>query len=88
MTREKFEEIFKEGKTDFVKHEKLGESTLAGLNIIAKYLPNSGIECADHDIIYASDIDTLIKAGITETDVITLRELNWIIQDDYLASYV
>ena len=89
MTRERFEEIFEKTETDFKKHEKLGDSTLAGLNIIAKYFPRNAIQGADHDILYSAGVDKLIDAGITEEDVILLAELNFIIHDgDYIASYV
>jgi len=89
MTRERFEEIFEKTDTDFKKHKKLGDHTLAGLNIISKYIPNYVICGADHDILYSVNIDELIKAGIVEEDVILLRELNFIINGgDYLASYV
>jgi hypothetical protein len=89
MTRERFDEIFETVETNFEKHEKLGESTVAGLIILAKYLPKSGVTGADHDIIYACNIDDLIEAGITEEDTIILKELNWMIQDGvYLASFV
>ena len=63
---------------------------LQGLQIIANYMPGKRlIEGADHDIIYSVDIDTLIDAGITVSDVIMLGNYNWHVADEeYLANYV
>jgi hypothetical protein len=80
MERERFEEIMKDEDIDTVFPEN--ENALAGLNLIAKYLPKSGVEAAGHDIIYAADIDKIVKAGITEEDAIKLRSWNWMIDKD------
>ncbi len=84
ITREKFEEIM-----DFTELEFDGDNAFDGLVLIKKYMPTDDVICgADHDIIYSVDIDQLIKAGITEEDVIKLAKLNWMIRDDYMACFV
>ena len=66
------------------------DNALIGLNIIAKYLPYSGVQAAEHDIIYACDVEELVNAGLTEEDARRLRDINWMIDDDSdcLACYV
>ncbi len=88
VTRERFEELFEITKSALSDYE--GDNALLGLIIINKYLPKMGIEAAEHDIIYSGDVDELIKAGITEEDVITLRRLNWMIDEfnEGLACFV
>lgn len=88
MDIKRFEEIMKDSTIGIIFREGDKDQTLIGLNIIAKYLPESGIEGADHDIIYSVDCINLVEAGITEEDTIKLREMNWMIKDDYLACYV
>lgn len=92
MTREEFIEIMdadREYGPNSVFSNLSVDSTLAGLNVIAKYLPSKGVEGADHDIIYACDIDELVEAGITRDDALYLRQLSWMLQDDeYLACSV
>lgn len=89
ITRERFEELF-EGKSALSEQAGLRDNALLGLIIINKYLPKMGVEAAEHDIIYSGAVDELIKAGITEEDVITLRRLNWMIDefDEGLACFV
>ena len=90
MTEERFIAIFED-------EEKAGDllckietnNALDGLLIIKKYLPNSGIEGAEHDQIYATNISELIEAGITEDDVVMLNRLNWVVEDEtYLSCFV
>jgi hypothetical protein len=84
MTPEKFIELM---EIDNVGKWE-GDNAYKGLQIIAKYTDNI-VQGAGHDIIYSENIDTLIENGITEEDVIALRELNWMIYEcDYLACYV
>lgn len=85
MDRERFEKIM-EGDSNMNKFD--GCRALLGLNLIAKYLPKSGIGCASHDIIYACGVDELLEAGITEEDAIMLRDMNWMIDEDSLAKFV
>jgi len=85
MKREDFE-IIMDGERDLVSCE--GDNAFLGLQIIVKYLPKSGVEGADHDIIYSADVDKLLEAGLTEDDAIQLRKLNWIISEDCLACFV
>jgi len=86
MTEERFKELFEETGGALSEYE--GDSAFLGLVIINKYLPRIGVEGADHDIIYSSNVNTLIEAGITEEDVITLRKLNWMIEMEHLACFV
>jgi hypothetical protein len=69
-----------------------GDNAFQGLQIIAKYIdPNKTdiITGASHDVIYSVSIISIIKAGITEEDVIKLKKLNWMLEDaDYLACFV
>ena len=90
MNREQFEKIMND---DDNGGSKLGtikdDNAFLGLQIIRKYLPQSGIEGADHDIIWSVDVDKLINAGITEKDAIELRALNWMIEGyGYMACFV
>lgn len=85
MNRERFEEIM-DGESDLSKFDKC--TALLGLNLIAKYLPKSGIGGASHDEIYACGVDELLEAGLTEEDAIVLRDMNWMIDEDSLAKFV
>ena len=83
MTKERFIELMNgdSGKWD-------GDNAYQGLQIIAKYT-NNLIQGAEHDVIWSEDINKLIEAGITEEDVMELRRLNWMIEDEsYLACFV
>ena len=87
ITEERFLEIMNDESTQTNFPE--GDNALMGLNIIAKYLPNKGIEGADHDVIYSVDIDEIVNAGITEEDTKKLKEINWGIEDgSYLSCFV
>ena len=84
---EDFEKIMKDDITETVfLMDK--DNALMGLKIIEKYLPQSGIEGAQHDIIYSVEAEELAKAGITIEDSRKLRELNWMIEEGCLACYV
>jgi hypothetical protein len=84
LERAKFEEIM-EGDNPGTWE---GENGFQGLLIITKYLPKSGIEAAQHDIIYSASVQEILDAGLTEEDAIKLRNFNWMIQEDSLACYV
>jgi hypothetical protein len=88
MIYEEFENII-DRDFDF-KRLPNDDNAFLGLQIIRKYLPTKGIEGADHDIIWSVDVDELCAAGITEEDVETLRDLNWMIDTEHgcLACYV
>lgn len=77
MTEKRLAEIMESD----VKSDWEGCNALTGLNIIAKYLPKSGIEGADHDIIFAATVNDILEAGLTEEDAIKLRTLNWMIDE-------
>lgn len=80
MTRERFIEIMEDEDIKHVRPD--GDTALAGLNLIAKYLPKKGVEAAEHDIIYSVDVDDIVEAGITEEDVVQLRTWNWMYDED------
>ena len=83
MTEERFIEIM-EGNSGNWK----GDNAYQGLQILSKYT-NDLIQGAEDDMIHSENINTLIEAGITEEDVIKLRELNWMVEDEmYLACFV
>lgn len=83
MTEERFIEIMEGDSGDWE-----GDNAYQGLQILSKYTSNL-IQGARHDAIYSENIDTLIEAGITEEDVIKLRDLNWMVEDEmYLACFV
>ena len=90
ISEEDFEKIFDDENAFDSKYfsEFKGDNALAGLKIIEKYLPLSGIEGAEHDIIYAAPFEELIEAGITKEDAIELRKLNWMIEDECMACFV
>lgn len=84
MDRQRFEEIMDgDSQGEFERCR-----ALLGLNLIAKYIPESGIGAAEHDIIYACGVDELLEAGLTEADAIQLRDMNWMIDEDSLAKFV
>ena len=64
------------------------DNALMGLNIIAKYIPKAGVEAASHDMICGESVENLVKAGITEADVIELRSINWMLYEDSFAYFV
>jgi hypothetical protein len=66
----------------------VGCNALEGLKIINSIMPNRGISGAGHDVIYSASIYEIIEAGITEEQVLKLRELNWMIDEDSLACFV
>ncbi len=83
---ESFEEILADDEAPRVDYA--GCNVLLGLEIVAKYLPKEGIVAADHDIVYSVEAEELVTAGISVNDAITLRNLNWTVQDGILAIYV
>lgn len=87
MTLEEFEEIMEDESIKTIIMEIEEDSALAGLNIIAKYLPKKGVCGADHDVIYGACASDLAP-HISKEDAIKLKELNWMIEDDYLQSFV
>lgn len=81
----KFEKFFDEDK--FFDVESNG--VVKGLQIMQKYIPSADIEGAEHDLIYSVSVKELVKAGITEDDVVKLRNLGWHIHGgEYMAKYV
>ena len=79
MTEEKFLSIMED---ESIETDWRGCNATQGLLIMQKYLPEKGIAGAGHDAIWGSNIEDLIDAGITEEDVIKLRKLNWMVEDD------
>jgi len=84
MELSEFNKIFENEDTEWE-----GDNAIQGLLIIQKYIPNKGIEAAEHDIIYSVSADDLVEAGITTEDAESLRKLNWMIYDGfYMACFV
>ncbi len=80
MTKEELKVIMS-GDSDFDAYK--GKSrVILGLNLITKYIPDPDIS-PDHDIIYACDVDELIKAGLTEADAVELRKMNWMVDSEF-----
>lgn len=73
---------------DFPYVPSVGCKVFCGLKIITKYLPNAGIEAADHDIVWSVSFDDIVKANITVADSLKLRLLRWHEDDDGLAAFV
>ncbi len=88
MTLEEFKKIMNDDDIKTIIFKIEYDSTLVGLNLMAKYLPKNCIQGADHDVLYGAVAEDLIKAGLTRDDAIKLKELNWMIEDDCLQSFV
>ena len=92
MNKERFLEIIKDTENKIKCDLLMSESkcnVLRGLNIIAKYLPDSGVGLASHDVILACSVDALLAAGITAEDAIILRRLNWGVNgDEWLHCFI
>jgi hypothetical protein len=85
MNYDQVEEIFQD---ESIKRD-LPFSVFLGLEILRKYIPNADIAAAAHDIIYCSvDVEQACNAGITKEDIINLRRMNWIIDEDCFAKFV
>jgi len=87
MKRDEFIKIFEESDGGLL-HKLNDCNVFVGLQVIREYIPNAGIEGANHDIIYSVDIDKLIKAGIHRKDAEYLGKINWMIEEDSMACYV
>jgi len=91
MTKEQFLEILEtetEHEKDY-KPTKPCDEALRGLNVMAKYIKGNVIMGADHDVIYSVEVQVLVDAGITEEDVVTIRNSMWWSEDgDYLQHFV
>lgn len=85
MNAERFSEIM-DADVCSRRYDKC--TALLGLQIISKYLPNSGIGAASHDQIFACGVDEIVAAGITEEDAIQLRDMNWMIDEESLSKFV
>jgi len=86
VTREELNEVM-DGKSDLSRF-KDRNTALLGLNLIARYLPKSGVEAANHDVIYSVSVDELLEAGLTKEDAKELRDMNWMIEEDHFACFV
>jgi len=86
MDRRRFEEIMDNGDAF---PENYVDNAFEGLQLIKKYLPEvTLITGASHEIIYSVTVNELLKADITEEDVFKLRDMNWMIENDYLACFI
>ncbi len=86
MDIEELKDIFEQTESDISNLK--GDNAFIGLEIIKKYSPDSLIEGAGHDVIYSIDIEMALK--ISRDDLIKLRELNWMFDEesDCLACFV
>jgi len=85
MDEEKLIEIFENTESEFS-----GDNIFLGLQIIAKYIDPTKkiiVGAAGHDIIYATDVEDIINAGLTIEDAVKLAKLNWMIEEDCLAHF-
>ena len=66
------------------------DNAFLGLEIIRKYCPKSGIDGAEHDIIYSVGVNELLNAHITKKDAEKLKQLNWMLEEsgNFLAHFV
>jgi hypothetical protein len=80
MTEEEFVAILAP-EEDYV-HSGSKSPIFDGLVIMRKYLPNADIEWAGHEEVAGPDIKDLVKAGITEADILALRSHGWSIDED------
>lgn len=85
---ERFKEIMEEDTVG--SWDRKGCDIFNGLKIISRYIPDAFlIVAAEHDIIYSVEVQELLDAGIKETDITQLSELNWHVSEfDSLAHYV
>jgi len=85
MDFHRFIEIIQASPIDDIR-EFSGCDVYNGLTVIRKYLPKAGIEAAEHDKVYSTDIKSLIEAGIIDADVVRLRQYGWMVEDDECLS--
>jgi len=89
MTEERLIEIM---QSDEIETKWEGDNTLQGFAILSKYIDpklNILLTGASWDIIYGPYISDLISLGITEDEVIALRGLNWMLENEsYFACFV
>ena len=84
MTEDELKKIMDE---DFDYESTKQNKILMGLNIMVKYLPATGIICAEHDQVWSASIEDLLNAGLTEDDAVKLRNLGWRIDCDAMSHY-
>ena len=90
MDRKRFLEIMNDDEIGGTKmFSETGCNATKGLLVLQKYLPLSGIEGANREVIYSVSVEKIVEAGITEEDAIELRAQNWMAEDDeVLACFV
>jgi hypothetical protein len=85
MNPKEIEEIFED---ENIKQDLLF-SVFLGLEILRKYVPNADITAATHDKVYCNvDVEQACNAEITKEDIINLRRMNWMIDEDCFAKFV
>lgn len=88
MDIEEFKDILEERSYDHEYSVEEGCEVFKGLLIVTKYLPNVGIEAAEHDQVFSANLKDLIEAGITPEDVIGLARLGWFEEFGSLTHFV
>ena len=69
--------------------QDLPSSVFLGLEILRKYFHDADVEAAEPDIIYSSvNLQMAEYANISKEDIIKLRRMNWMIDEEYFASFV
>jgi len=69
--------------------QDLPYSAFLGLQILRKYCPEADIGAASHDLVCSTvSVDDACEAGITKDDIIQLRRMNWMIEEDCFAKFV
>lgn len=85
MNYDQVEKIFQD---ENIKQD-MPSSVFLGLELLRKYIPNADIASAAHDIVYSSiNVEQACNAGISKDDVIKLRKMNWMIDQNCFASFV
>lgn len=85
MTKEKIKGVFENTETD----DTIQCWVMSGLLILKKY--SSGwdtVQAVRRDILISIPVEMAIENGITEEDVVLLRKMNWMIEEESFASYV
>ena len=65
------------------------DCALEGLNILDKYTDKGVLVGANKEVIYSIKVSTAVENGITRAEVLRLKALNWMLEDEsYFACFV
>jgi len=82
IVKEEFIKIMRRSAGDFTPFHQSKDPVMDGLKILEKYAPNNVIHSVFSKSIYSLDLDVAMQNGITEADVVMLRELNWLLSSE------